>query len=359
MAIQESQESTRVLTKDQKLEKEKELLLLNLANSNLTTMQVKVAWLLNHVPATRDSDVTLQIEYWRRFEGHASSSVALDALYKLTRLTSLARARAVIQNVHQLFQGSEKTRARRGALEVEAREIAREAVENAYKSITVFVDESGKTSERLVVGGMWLLDGIGSRDVAEAMKAWRASTGSQDEIHFVNISSGNLHRYLSVLQVLKSNAAAISFKAIMLPRKGVSDVAAALDDMTYHLILRGVDHEHRSGRAALPRHFQLWKDKENEGSDRLRLANLRDRLTQTAKTIYDRKLIINDFFSIDSKSNDFLQFSDLFVASVNRVLSSPDGSHPKDQFARTFLESFGVSRGSSQENPEMIVFEDL
>ena len=84
-----------------------------------------------------------------------SSYVELDDLYRLTRLTSLARARAKIQNDYRLFLADPEVQEHRGKLEESEREKAIETPD--YPVYKVFLDESGKTSRDLLVGSLWIL----------------------------------------------------------------------------------------------------------------------------------------------------------------------------------------------------------
>lgn len=352
--------------KEARREEERAEILRAVANVELTTVQRRVAWLLNHSPETRDSDITLQLEYWREFASdiYQGGAIQPEDLYKLPRLTSLARARATIQNSHGLFLASEHVRRHRGTLQEEEREIQRDAAVAANrKSFSVFTDESGKTGEHLIVGSCWLLNGIESRRITQAIDQWRDTTGFTDELHFSRIGRGSIHRYMEALNILEECAAALSFKAISLPRSGIRDVDTVLGDMLYHLLVRGIQHEHESGRAPLPRIFQLWKDREEEARDALSLANLKDRLTQTAQVQFDKSLVVGEMFAMDSASNLFLQFADLFVSSTNRILTSPDAdqSHPKDMFAQSFLARFGVRRvaGNLETTGDVVMFEDV
>jgi hypothetical protein len=56
------------LSKEEKTAKERALLIEKVANADYDTLTVRVAWVLNHSVAARDSDITLQIKYWQAFE---------------------------------------------------------------------------------------------------------------------------------------------------------------------------------------------------------------------------------------------------------------------------------------------------
>lgn len=349
-----------------RLAAERKEILAAVANVQLTTVQKRVAWLLNHIPEARDSDITLQLRYWENFatDIYQGGSIRPEDLYRLPRLTSLARARATIQNSHGLFLASKTVRKHRGTLREEERDAQREARAKAARhSFSVFVDESGKTSEYIIVGSCWLLNGIESRGIARDIDNWRKQTDFTQELHFSKIGRGSLSRYLEALDILYKRAPALSFKAISLPRRGLRDLDGALNDMLYHLLVRGVEHEVHSGRAVLPRTFQLWKDSENEAQDALSLANLKDRLIQASDSQFGGELYIGELFAIDSRYNPFLQFADLFVSSTNRALLNPtaDGTHPKDRFSQEFLERFGVEQthGEIEARGDVVIFEDV
>src|SRR4051812_31634001 len=91
------------LSKEEKSEKEKTLLLADVVSGRIDTLTKRVAFLLNMYPKTRDSDVVLQIQYWKIFEGHIfQGSVNEDVYPQLTKLTSIQRSRAKIQNDYHL-----------------------------------------------------------------------------------------------------------------------------------------------------------------------------------------------------------------------------------------------------------------
>jgi len=349
------------LTKDEKLALEKADILSRVADARIDTLTTQVAWLLNHYPLTRDSDISLQIQYWKTFESDKfnGSYIAVDDLYKLKRLTSITRARATIQNTHNLFLASEQVRRHRGTLEEEEKE-RQISASPSHPTYAVYADESGKTADYLIVGSLWLLNGIESRNIAIDLSKWREEKSFKDEIHFVKISTHNIKRYYEILEILFQRSAAISFKAIKLLRRGLSNQQAALDDMFYHLIIRGIEHENDSNRAPLPRNFQLWKDAEEESKDKLFIANLSDKLKQASTSLFSEKLFISDLFTIDSKKSELVQLADLFTSSVNRIVNSTgSGTHVKDDFAKEFLRKFHLNEHSiSSEELGNVVFID-
>jgi len=124
-------------------------------------------------------------------------------------------------------------------------------------------------------------------------------------------------------------------------RAGAGTVGDAFRELFYQVTARGIDHEHATGRAQLPRSLQLWKDEEEEGYDQLLLANVSDRLTVRFQT----QLTIDQMRAVASTGNALLQVADLFTGAVNRIVNppSPPPQTPgaKDHFARFLLERVG------------------
>ncbi|HZL77476.1 MAG TPA: hypothetical protein VFC17_01340, partial [Candidatus Limnocylindrales bacterium] len=100
----EQLELTDAASKDAKLAIKRESLLRAVNSSQLNTIEERVAWLLNQFPKTRDSDITLQIRYWRQFEPDRfnSGEIPVRDYYRLAKLTTLTRARQTIQNTLKL-----------------------------------------------------------------------------------------------------------------------------------------------------------------------------------------------------------------------------------------------------------------
>jgi hypothetical protein len=108
-------------------------------------------------------------------------------------------------------------------------------------------------------------------------------------------------------------------------------------------MVRGIEQENKTGRAPLPRTIHLWKDAEETGYDKLLLYEVKDQLQKAGSSIFFNKLKCGSFEPSDSKGNFLIQIADLFTSSVNRILNTyVDGTKPKDQFAKYFLELIGI-----------------
>jgi len=262
----------------------------------------------------------------------------------LTKLTSIAHARAKIQNTHRLFLASPEVRKKRGVLEEEEKENAIQQKPN-FPVYAIYADESGKTQDFLIVGSMWILNGIDTLYLYNSIKEWRQRTGFKHELHFNKINSGNIDYYRQVLEIVKNKISAISFKALSIERKGISNMVDALTLLYYYLLIEGVDHEHKTGRAPLPRNIQLWKDAEEVGADRLMLKQIKEKLEQAAIIKFDNNLRVDELRAIDSRNLELIQLADLFTGSINRKINvkGGDGEAVKDQFANEFLREFGLN----------------
>ncbi len=325
------------------LEIERQGLLAALAASRPDTVTHKVAWILNNYPEARNSDITLQLRYWETFcpEYHPGAIIPQD-LYRLPRLTSLARARARVQNTLKLFLADSAVRRHRGTLSEEERDGAVEARRSSAPLYAVYVDESGKTQRNLLVGSLWILQGPETLRIASKLIEWRDDTDFKKELHFSELDGRSLPYFKQAIDIVVENASALSLKYIAMPRVGISDIQQVVPKLIYHLVVRGVTHEHESGRAPLPRNLMLWKDADEVGYDRIVIAELTDRINTAAAVQFSGQLFVDVVEAVDSKSNDLLQIADVFTASINRIINPPDPAPrtpgPKDELAHYVID---------------------
>lgn len=343
-------------SEDQEVKEKREKILSKVRREReLNTVQSRVAYILSQYPETRNSDVTLQIQYWQVFQRRLLSGgmITFDNLYELERLTTLKRARAYVQNTLKLFQATDDRVAkhRKQLNEEKRQEYASSDV--SAPSLFVYADESGKNADHLIVGSAWMLStGDYPRFVVES-NAWREQNDVDYELHSSDLSKYRLEKYKGFIEQFVLSEGILGFKAISIPNSGFADKDKVIADLYYWILRRGLEHELETKRISLPRRLSFAKDAEEEGYDERVLALVRDQLERDADTIFEGDLYYSTFGSINSKEEILIQVADLFTWCVNRklnVIPNKDELNWKDDFAMWFLRS--VQFDLSQENTE-------
>jgi hypothetical protein len=344
--IHDQTEQTQEEQKEAEVEEERKKLLNHISSGSVNTLRDRVAWILNHHPETRNSDIALQLKFWRTFEPHIYDgySIKPDDFYRLTRSESITRERRRIQNVYKLFLASAEIRERRGTLAEEEKGRAVEDKPVGYPTLVVYMDESGKNARQLIVGSIWFLGGgYPIFALNKKILEFKERVDFSKEFHFSHMNRSDLAIYKEMITLFLEEAPTVSFKLVSVPAAGIQNKQVALQQLFYHVLVRGVETEDETGRASLPRSLQVWKDSEEEGYDSLLIADLDDRLKQTSASRFDGELHIDEIRCADSHENIFLQVTDLFTASANRILNQPGTQHNhKDEFARFFLKAINV-----------------
>jgi hypothetical protein len=340
------------LEKNDQVEQERQQVLENVSGYVVNTIRDRVAWVLNHHPETRDSDIALMLKYWELFQPdlYDGQSIRPENLYHLQRETSIVRARAKIQNEYKLFLASPEVRKFRGQLSEEEKEkvVADKPVEHVY---SVYMDESGKNEAFLIIGSVWFLSNF--QQIHRSLYEIKQKHGFKHEFHFTKMDKLSLPIYMEAVDTILKESKAVSFKYITVERAGFGKVHDAITDMYYHLLCRGIEHEDESGRAPLPRRLQVWFDAEEVSLDRLTIATLKDRLMQASNSLFDSNLKIDHCEALDSGNNTVLQIADLFTGSINRLLNKPSKSqNHKDDLAEHFLSGLNIQPG--QESTDQV-----
>lgn len=334
------------LKKEQKKNRADELLVAVQTGSdkNLIT---RVATILNKYPNARKSDLTLQMKYWEMYNGLKSSSVELSNMYKFEKLTSIARARAKIQNEYELFQAPDKTRRARKRLAEQEKE-SQLLDKPAVDSLDVFSDETGKNEKYVFVGGIWFLNNKITSSIHRDFLKWEkkkleAGIKVPKEFHFKDLKSKNeneLEIYKEFFDLILQNAGMISFKAAganssKINRMGTSELVRKVH---YQFVRLGIKHEVDSQRISLPKKINLTKDQDGEGE--LILTNIKQDLEDVLELHYKDNLFIDQFVTMKASKSIFLQFADLFVASINRKYNvKTDSTNHKDKLAEYILNA--------------------
>lgn len=320
------------------IEKERQRILSAVSSFSSENVNARVALVLNNFPQTRDSDIGLQIKYWELFQPELLNgrSITLEDYSKITRLPTIARARAFIQNTCGLFRASPEVREQRGKLEEEEKEKLKKGKPD-YPAMTIFADESGKNERTLIVGSVWFLDALTANELINEIFAWRHESSIKGEFHFTNINDGNIRHYKHLVNLLNAKSSAIGLKVITVERSGISNVQDAFIRLYAHLLLKGIENEESSGRAKLPRYIQFMKDKEEEGYDKLMLSEIESRLKTASESHFQNKLYIDFLRAEKSEDHPFLQVADLFASSINRIYNQPGTTNTaKDEIRPLF-----------------------
>jgi hypothetical protein len=341
------------ISKAERIEIEKKELLNRVVSGNIHNIKDKVAFILNNSTDARNSDVELAWSYWMTFESDRFSGNYLtrEQLKILTKISSLTRIRAKIQNEYKLFQADETVRQFRGVLEEDEKKHAIEDKPSGMGSYSVYVDETEKTQDYLSVGSLWILKAGPALFLSHLeLEKWKEVNKINFEFHFTELSRHRVDHFKQFFIKFLSLHPEIGFKLIVVSNKGFSDKNAAITDLTFHLLNKGVLHENETGRAPLPRLLQVWLDEDEKGSDQLKLANIKERITGQRHD----GLFVGDFQAVSSESNFFIQAVDLFTGSVNRKLHNPEGNNFKDEFANFVFDTLGFDVSSiDKENDDI------
>lgn len=319
-----------------KIEKEKQYLISKVLSGNLENSRDKVGFILNNFYATRNSDIELVWKYWCTFESGLFNgrSITKNDLTKLTNFCSIIRSRARIQNEYKLFQAEDIIKKYRGALAEEKMNEAIEEKPTGMPMYSVYIDETGKTQKYLSVGSLWVVDGYQTFESTNRLNKWIEKRKITHEFHFNGLTKNKLDIYKEFfLKFLEFNPT-IGFKIIIIDNKGLSNINNAITDLTFHLLYEGIKHENTTKRAPLPRQLYVSLDEDEKGSDSLKIANLRERIT--GQKIKD--LFLGEFLAVNSKYSIQIQVVDLFTAAINRKLHNPDSEgNFKDELADYIL----------------------
>jgi len=335
-----------------KKERERQVLMEKVLSGNLEQMKDKVAFILNNSSQARNSDKELSWQYWKLFESDVlvGNSITKQQFYKLTKQSSIIRCRAKIQNEYRLFQADEEVKQYRGMLDEQYREDAISDKLDNVPVYSIYIDESGKTQEYLSVGSLWSPGGSSVYSAVKAILDWKEKENINYEFHFNKATKNKLDEYKQFFKLFLMHNPHVGFKTIIVSNKGIADRHQAITDLTYHVLFKGITHEHDSGRAPLPRLMQVYIDNEEKGSDLLKLENIKERIQAQKK----EGLILGNFMALDSKKSIFIQAVDLFTASINRKLHNV-GNKPnfKDELANYILDLLNFDMSSINTHSEI------
>lgn len=334
-------------SKEQKTAREKEKLLKALAAGDFKNLLPRVAYILNCYPNTRNSDITLALEFWQFFQPELfnRSGILPENLFKLERQMNLTRARAKIQNDYRLFLANDEVRHHRRRNE-ESMEQSVVDTRPEINSIRVFSDETGKNGSPdtyLIVASVWVLNGRAVFQVTSAISDWKIKNGwGSKELHFNKLKRHHTEAIHELTEIISANREYLSFKSIAIQHKNLKrrSVENAVIQLHERMVNYGTFHEVNTGRVGLPRELHLTIDHETS-IDGLALDTMKQEVHAYLSSKFPDGITIGQFATVDSESSLLVQLADLLAGSLNRVLNTAGNNH-LDEFAQQFLTALGI-----------------
>lgn len=322
------------------------------------TQRDRVAFLLKNYPDTRDSDMTLTLRYWREFQAdiYTDEAIRPHLLFKLERLTTMARLRAKIQNEYGLFLGNEEVQNKRRQKEAEVKE-AMLADRSPPRIIQVFADETGKNGDFLIVGSVWFLN-------ISRVASLQASVGAlferqkikPREFHFKECNDNTLDLYKLFIDLAVEQLEYVVFKAVITPRKGLHrTVEQAISSMIRQLMIQGYGQEITSGRIQPPRPLDFTMDE--GGVDAIGRTELCESTSRALRERFGEGNVVEGIAEANSKGSAPIQLADIFCGVLNRRMNvRGERRNAKDELADYVFEKLQpkVSEMSADETLNLI-----
>lgn len=337
LSPEESPQKTKkkLLTKDEKIDKEKKELLSSLAAADFSSLKPRVASVLNLYPHTRNSDISLSLKYWEIFQRdiYNESGILPKDLFKLERLHYIVRARAKIQNEYGLFLAdSEIKKSRRKNEEKMEGAVLEDSAPR--KTVHIFSDETGKTHRFVIVASVWVLSGRAVFTISKAISEWqKQSVWKNREVHFSKFGKSDYETLKAYLAVILENREYLGFKVIAVERaKTNRSIEETILKLHEHMLIRGAAHEVTSGRMDLPREMDVTVDEE-QSLDSFVIADLRDRVSVNYKGRFSDTLQLRSLQTASSKNSQLVQLSDVIAGAIGRILNHDGERNFKDDMA--------------------------
>jgi hypothetical protein len=211
------------------------------------------------------------------------------------------------------------------------------------KVVFIYADETGKTQEYVIVAAVWVLTGRAVFVISRAIDAWKTGSPWKDrEVHFSRFGKNDSSPLDEYLQVIQANREFLSFKVIAVERartkRTIEEVVIKLHE---HMLIRGTEHEVKTGRIDLPREFEVTVDEE-DSLDSFNLAEMKRRVNEEYGRGLGGRAVLAEATSASSKKSNLIQLADLIAGAVNRRLNHRGDRNHKDDMADRIIDELGL-----------------
>lgn len=324
----------------------RERMLAEIADSRLGSIELKVAYLLQRYPETRESDVALCIRYWERFQADILERwrpLKLDVLYELDRVMSIVRSRQVIQNTLGLFRGLEDSQQYRLLFQRELREYlgARQGV---IPEVRFYLDETGNEGDKKYTGvaGVCVMNWQQYEMHAAALAQWRREQKWAETIHFSETGSDRIDRAVRLLAELQQRRSGLVFVGYALSSR--ASTQEAMYSLFAQLVVDSLRHLKQSDSLQQVRFLQVVKEAQ-EGFDNVYLSKMNKHLEELVALEFPKPFAVKPIETVIKGQHVLLECADLIAGGMQRR-ALMKGYKPKDRLAQAVVNVTGF------ENPK-------
>jgi len=328
------------LTEDQ--EQRRAWILEAVGNSRLGRREYKIAYLLHHFPETRDSDTTLCIYYWRRYQAEILEQAKpfdLEVLYDLERIETIGRLRRVIQNTLGLYRGKAKSLKARQAIQAELSEYLASRT-GITSEIRFYFDETGNEGANKLyrgIAGICVMNWKYFSIHHGALSQWRRRELSMMPIHFCDIGESRVPEVLRLLKELEARRGGLLFVGHAVHSRGRT--AEDYVSMIIQLVLDSLRRADSLGSLNEPRTVRVIKEADG-GFDAQYLSKLDSQLRRTVEEAFPGRLVVEPIEAMQKGNDVLLECADLIAGGMQRR-ALYGGRNPKDQLAEAIITTAG------------------
>ena len=322
----------------------------------------KVAYTLWKKPKTRESDITLSLEYYKLFypDYVVDEKINFKDFYIIPKMYDIQRDRATVQNDERLFRPSVETLNKRFKKQIENEERYSSYIYTPEYSL--FLDDSGKTDNYFFIAGI-LVNGndtinIFSKEIIEIKnKIAQKHNIVIKELKFNSIDKKNYKFYIEFLEQVQNLFDKVVFCSSALEvkhlkehnkkRKPIDCIKLMLEPITF----LAVRYSLKSTLTNSLSNLNIIID-ENEAIDVIGKNTIEQELQEKINHNFEYFARMNKFTTQDSKENILIQLADLYAGSLNNVFSAKEiiseNAQCKRNFANKFLDIVGISKIDSE-----------
>lgn len=320
--------------------RERQRLLATLAASDYGSVELKVAYLLQHLPETRDSHTRLAVSFWHRFNAEqldAWDGANLDVVIECENYENIERAARNIQNTLKLWPGQNEFRALREGRQAFFHQYFAEQ-NKGLPEIRLYLDETAANSRTyLGVAGICAVDWRQYERYHAALVAWREALGFPATLHAAEITDDN-SRQLALLNEIARRKGGLMFIGHVLQSRVVTHQELA--SLFFQLSLDTLRHLAEAGCLQEPRVLRVIKEAD-ETFDKMYLTQLSQDLDEAIGSEFPGRVRLAAIEPVLKGREVMLEVADQIVHALQRR-ACHSGSNPKDQVAEAVMNVTGL-----------------